>query len=138
MGMGLSMSNRGCLDTTCTSSVSLGLKLRRWAFLAELDSPSSVNPPRNHIDFSQRLLMLSRGRLTRWWKRCPVPIFGSNITAEMSTSDQEFDFFFQLNTVICPMSVISMEVAKLGHVSFGWVRLHFRWPSLKLLMLYLV
>ena len=40
---------------------------------------------------------------------------------EMSTSDQEFDFFFQLNAVICPMSMISMEVSILGHVSFGWV-----------------
>ena len=48
---------------------------------------------------------------------------------KMSTSDQEFDFFFQLNTVICPMPVISMEVAILSYVSFGWVRLHLRWPS---------
>ena len=40
--------------------------------------------------------------------------------AEMSTSDQEFDFFFQLNTFICPMFVISMEFAILGYVSFGW------------------
>ena len=46
--------------------------------------------------------------------------------AEMSTSDQEFDLFFQLNTVIYLMSVISMEVAILGHVSFSWVRLHLR------------
>ena len=38
---------------------------------------------------------------------------------EMSMLDQEFDFFFQLNTVICPMPMISMEVAILGHVSFG-------------------
>ena len=49
--------------------------------------------------------------------------------AEMSTSDQEFDFFFQLDTIICMMLVISMEVAILGHVSFGWVRLHLRRPS---------
>ena len=49
--------------------------------------------------------------------------------AEMSTSDQEFYFFFQLNTVIYPMPVISMEVAILSHVSFSWVRLHLRWPS---------
>ena len=73
--------------------------------------------------------MLSRGQLTRWWRRCPVPIFESHVTTEMSMSDQEFDFFFQLNTVICLMSVISVEVAILGHVSFGWVRLHLRWPS---------
>ena len=38
------VSNRGSLDTTCTSSVSPGLKLRRWAFLAELDSPPLTNP----------------------------------------------------------------------------------------------
>ena len=38
---------------------------------------------------------------------------------EMSTSDQQFDFFFQLNTVISLMPVISIEVAILGHVSFG-------------------
>ena len=37
--------------------------------------------------------MLSRGWLTRWWRRCQVPIFGSHVTAEMSTSDQEFNFF---------------------------------------------
>ena len=48
---------------------------------------------------------------------------------EVSTLDQEFDFFFQLNTVIYLMPVISMEVAVLGHVSFGWVHLHLRWPS---------
>ena len=70
--------------------------------------------------------MLSKGWLTRWWRKCTVPIFGSHVTANMSTSDQEFNFFFQLNTVICLMSVISMEVAILGHVSFGWVRLHLR------------
>ena len=63
--------------------------------------------------------MLSRGRLTRWWGRCSVPIFGSHVTAEMSTLDQEFNFFFQLNTVICLMLVISMEVAILSHVSFS-------------------
>ena len=38
-------------------------------------------------------------------------------------------FFFQLNTVICLIPVISMEVVILSHVSFGWVRLHLRWPS---------
>ena len=40
--------------------------------------------------------MLSRGWLTRWWGRCPVSIFGSHVTAKMSTSDQEFDFFFSI------------------------------------------
>ena len=82
--------------------------------------------------------MLSKGWLTRWWRRCLVPIFGSHLTAEMSTSDQEFNFFFQLNTVIFPMPVIFMEVAILGHVSFSWVRLHLRRPSQKLLMLHLL
>ena len=38
--------------------------------------------------------MLSRGWLTRWWRRCSVSVFESHITVEMSTSDQEFDFFF--------------------------------------------
>ena len=38
------VSNQGSLDTTCTSSVSPDLKLRRWAFLAELDSPPPANP----------------------------------------------------------------------------------------------
>ena len=38
------VSNRGSLDTACTSSVSPDLKLRRWAFLAELDSPPPANP----------------------------------------------------------------------------------------------
>ena len=40
--------------------------------------------------------MLSRGRLTRWWGRCPISIFKSHVTTKMSTSDHEFDFFFQL------------------------------------------
>ena len=40
--------------------------------------------------------MLSRGWLTRWWRRCPVPIFGSHVTAKMSTSDQEFNFYFSI------------------------------------------
>ena len=38
------VSNRGSLDTTCTSNVSPDLMLRRWAFLAELDSPPPANP----------------------------------------------------------------------------------------------
>ena len=38
------VSNRGSFNTTCTSSVSLDMKLCRWAFLAELDSPPLVNP----------------------------------------------------------------------------------------------
>ena len=39
------VSNRGSLDTTCTSNVSPDLMLRRWAFLAELDSSPPTNPP---------------------------------------------------------------------------------------------
>ena len=38
--------------------------------------------------------MLNRGGLMRWQGRCSVPIFESHVTTEMSTSDQEFDFFF--------------------------------------------
>ena len=40
------VSNRGSLDTACTSSVSPDLKLYRRAFLAELDSPPLANPPK--------------------------------------------------------------------------------------------
>ena len=43
--------------------------------------------------------MLSKGWLTRWLRRCPVSVFGSHVTEKMPTSDQEFDFFFQLDTV---------------------------------------
>ena len=39
------VSSRGSLDTTCISNVSPDLMLRKWAFLAELDSPPPVNPP---------------------------------------------------------------------------------------------
>ena len=38
-------SNRGSLDMACTPKVSPDLMLRRWAFLAELDSPPLANPP---------------------------------------------------------------------------------------------
>ena len=38
------VSNRGSLDTVCTSKVSPDLMLRKWAFLAELDSPPPANP----------------------------------------------------------------------------------------------
>ena len=38
-------SSRGSLDTTCISPISADLMLRRWAFLAELDSPPLENPP---------------------------------------------------------------------------------------------
>ena len=55
------VSNRGSLDMAYTFSVSPDLKLRKWAFLAELDFPTAGEPPGNHIDLSQRLLMLSRG-----------------------------------------------------------------------------
>ena len=37
------VSSRGSLDTACTSNVSPYQMLRRWAFLAELDSPPPVN-----------------------------------------------------------------------------------------------
>ena len=36
--------SRGSFDTVCTSKVSLDLMLRKWAFLAESDSPPPANP----------------------------------------------------------------------------------------------
>ena len=39
------VSNRGSLDTVCTSKVSPDLMLSKWAFLAELDSQPPENPP---------------------------------------------------------------------------------------------
>ena len=39
------VSSRGSLDTACISNVSPYLMLRRWAFLAELDSPPLANHP---------------------------------------------------------------------------------------------
>ena len=41
----MDVSSRGSLDTACTSAISPDLMLRRWAFLAELDSPPPANPP---------------------------------------------------------------------------------------------
>ena len=41
----MDVSSRGSLDTTCTSITSPDLMLRRWAFLAEPDSPPPTNPP---------------------------------------------------------------------------------------------
>ena len=38
------VSSRGSLDTTCIYNVSPDMMLRRWAFLAELDSPPPINP----------------------------------------------------------------------------------------------
>ena len=40
----MDVSSRGSLDTACISPISADLMLRRWAFRAELDSPSPVNP----------------------------------------------------------------------------------------------
>ena len=39
------VSSRGSLDTVCISKVSPDLMPRKWAFLAELDSPPPANPP---------------------------------------------------------------------------------------------
>ena len=39
----MDVSSRGSLDTACTSAISADLMLRRWAFLAELDSPPPAN-----------------------------------------------------------------------------------------------
>ena len=39
------VSSRGSLDTVCTYRASPDLMLRKWAFLAELDSPPPANPP---------------------------------------------------------------------------------------------
>ena len=41
----MDVSSRGSLDTACTSITSPDMMLRRWAFLAELDSPPPANPP---------------------------------------------------------------------------------------------
>ena len=38
------VSSIGSLDSACTSNESPDLMLRRWAFLAELDSPPLTNP----------------------------------------------------------------------------------------------
>ena len=38
------VSSRGSLDTICTSRASPDLMLRKWAFLAELDSLLLANP----------------------------------------------------------------------------------------------
>ena len=38
------VSSRGSLDTICTSKASLDLMLRKWAFLAELDTLPPANP----------------------------------------------------------------------------------------------
>ena len=38
------VSSRGNLDTVCTSKASPDLMLRKWAFLAELDSLPPTNP----------------------------------------------------------------------------------------------
>ena len=42
----MTVSSRGNLDTACTSITSPNLMLRKWAFLAELDSPPLANPPK--------------------------------------------------------------------------------------------
>ena len=39
------VSSRGSLDIVCTSRASPDLILRKWAFLAKLDSPPPANPP---------------------------------------------------------------------------------------------
>ena len=39
------VSSQGSLDTACISNVSPDLMLRRWAFLAKMDSPPPANPP---------------------------------------------------------------------------------------------
>ena len=39
------VSSRGTLDIVYTSKASPDLMLRKWAFLAELDSPPPANPP---------------------------------------------------------------------------------------------
>ena len=44
----MDVSSRGSLDTACTSVTSPDLMLRRWAFLAELDSPLLQILPRSH------------------------------------------------------------------------------------------
>ena len=41
----MDVSNRGSLDTACTFAISADPMLRRWAFLAEMDSPPPANPP---------------------------------------------------------------------------------------------
>ena len=40
----MAVSSRGSLDTSCTSITYPDLMLRKWAFLADLDSPPPANP----------------------------------------------------------------------------------------------
>ena len=74
--------------------------------------------------------MLSRGRLTRWGGG-EVPSFD----IREPRNDGDFyvglgiRFLFLIEYSHRSDVLISMEVAILGHVSFGWVRLHLRWPS---------
>ena len=48
------VSSRGSLDTACISNVSPDLTLRRWAFLAELDSPRPLQILRRSHGFLPR------------------------------------------------------------------------------------
>ena len=41
----MAVSSQGSLNIACTSITSPDLMLRKWAFLAELDSPPPANPP---------------------------------------------------------------------------------------------
>ena len=41
----MDVSSRVSLDTACIFPISADLMLRRWAFLAEMDSPPHANPP---------------------------------------------------------------------------------------------
>ena len=51
--------SRGSLDTAYTSAISADLMLRRWAFLAELDSRPPPPPP------PLQILLISRGFLLK-------------------------------------------------------------------------
>ena len=73
------------------------------------------------MDLAQGQLVLTWGWLTRWWWLHLVLTFLSHVTAKMPTSDQVFNFFPQLDAVICLVSMIPMELTVFGVVSFCWV-----------------
>ena len=87
-------------------------------------------------------------RLSRWWwwllSQSLVPSMNLRLTfrgyetSEVPAPYQVFFFPLELYAVVRTVPVVPMELAILGVVPCGGVRLHLSWPSQELLVSYFV
>ena len=84
----------------CISNTSPDMMLRRWAFLAELDSSPPANPP-EITWILPRAAGVELGLADKVVVAAPSLVLLKPRNRKMPTSDQILNFFPRLDAVIC-------------------------------------